>query len=94
LGCYQLALTASKTKLQVPIGGWPKDSSLGEAGQYFQAAILQDIEGTLMFIANLLGWSEVEIRVFGAHYRRDVRSKKNHAYFRQKVVWARKPLAP
>lgn len=65
---------------------------LSEAGQYFQVAILQDIEGTLMFIANLLGWSKEEILVFGAHYRREIRSKKIHAYFAQRVVWARKPL--
>ncbi|KAM5347371.1 hypothetical protein ACJ41O_010376 [Fusarium nematophilum] len=78
--------------IKVPIGGWPQDSKLKEAGQYFQAAILQDIEGTLMFIANLLGWSKAEIDVFGAHYRREIKSKKIHGYFLQKVVWAQKPL--
>ncbi|TXB96058.1 hypothetical protein FocTR4_00016179 [Fusarium oxysporum f. sp. cubense] len=76
---------------QVPIGGWPEDPKLKEAGQYFQAAILQDVEGTLMFIANLLGWSREEIHVFAARYRREIRSKKVHGYFRGKVVWAQKP---
>ncbi|KPM41433.1 hypothetical protein AK830_g5122 [Neonectria ditissima] len=82
----------SERNFKVPIGGWSQDSTLKEAGQYFQAAILQDIEGTLTFIANLLGWSKEEIDVFGAHYRREIRSKSIHAYFRQRVVWARKPL--
>ncbi|KAF5009420.1 hypothetical protein FDECE_4352 [Fusarium decemcellulare] len=79
-------------EIKVPIGGWPSDPKLKEAGQYFQAAILQDIEGTLMFIANLLGWSKQEIDVFAAHYRREIRSKKIHGHFLQKVVWAQKPL--
>ncbi|KAK7420362.1 hypothetical protein QQX98_002785 [Neonectria punicea] len=77
---------------KVPIGGWSQDPTFKEAGQYFQAAILKDIEGTLTFIANLLGWSKEEIGVFGAQYRRDIRSRTIHAYFRQKAVWAQKPL--
>ncbi|KAF4456156.1 hypothetical protein F53441_1640 [Fusarium austroafricanum] len=79
--------------IKVPIGGWPADPKLKEAGQYFQAAILQDVEGTLMFIANLLGWTKDEIHVFAAQYRREIRSKKHHGYFKAKVVWAQKPLA-
>ncbi|KAF9772527.1 hypothetical protein IL306_009769, partial [Fusarium sp. DS 682] len=79
-------------ELKVPIGGWPEDPKLKEAGQYFQAAILHDVEGTLMFIANLLGWTKEEIHVFAAQYRREIRSKKVHGYFRAKVVWAQKPL--
>ncbi|RSM01311.1 hypothetical protein CEP52_008577 [Fusarium oligoseptatum] len=78
-------------EIKVPIGGWPTDLKLKQAGQYFQAAILQDIEGTLMFIADLLGWSKAEVDVFGEHYRREIKSNKIHGYFLQKVVWAQKP---
>ncbi|KAJ4033704.1 hypothetical protein NW758_011312 [Fusarium oxysporum] len=85
-------VTIGEEEIKVPIGGWPEDPKLKEAGQYFQAAILQDVEGTLMFIANLLGWSKEEIHVFAARYRREIRSKKVHGYFRGKVVWAQKPL--
>ncbi|EXM22833.1 hypothetical protein FOTG_09583 [Fusarium oxysporum f. sp. vasinfectum 25433] len=84
-------VTIEEEEIKVPIGGWPEDPKLKEAGQYFQAAILQDVEGTLMFIANLLGWSKEEIHVFAARYRREIRSKKVHGYFRGKVVWAQKP---
>ncbi|KAF4344584.1 phosphoethanolamine n-methyltransferase 3 [Fusarium beomiforme] len=79
-------------EIKVPIGAWPDDPKLKEAGQYFQAAILQDVEGTLMFIANLLGWTKEEIHVFAAQYRREIRSKTVHGYFRAKVVWAQKPI--
>ncbi|RSM14757.1 hypothetical protein CDV31_005339 [Fusarium ambrosium] len=78
-------------EIKVPIGGWPTDLKLKQAGQYFQAAILQDIEGTLMFIADLLGWSKAEVDLFGEHYRREIKSNKIHGYFLQKVVWAQKP---
>ncbi|RBA20697.1 hypothetical protein FPRO05_08144 [Fusarium proliferatum] len=85
-------INIEEEEIKVPIGGWPEDPRLKEAGQYFQAAILQDVEGTLTFIANLLGWSKEEIHVFAARYRREIRSKKVHGYFRGKVVWAQKPL--
>ncbi|KAJ4249060.1 hypothetical protein NW762_012392 [Fusarium torreyae] len=79
-------------EVKVPIGGWPEDPKLKEAGQYFQAAILQDVEGTLMFMADFLGWTKEEIHIFAARYRREIKSKKIHGYFLGKVVWAQKPL--
>ncbi|KAG5659824.1 hypothetical protein KAF25_002383 [Fusarium avenaceum] len=78
-------------EVKLPIGGWSSDPKTKEAGQYFQAAILQDIEGTLMFIANLLGWAKEEIHVFAARYRKEIKSKNHHGYFLGKVVWAQKP---
>ncbi|KIL94136.1 hypothetical protein FAVG1_02698 [Fusarium avenaceum] len=78
-------------EVKLPIGGWSSDPKTKEAGQYFQAAILQDVEGTLMFIANLLGWAKEEIHVFAARYRREIKSKNHHGYFLGKVVWAQKP---
>ncbi|KAI6758566.1 hypothetical protein HG530_010806 [Fusarium avenaceum] len=68
-------------EVKLPIGGWSSDPKTKEAGQYFQAAILQDVEGTLMFIANLLGWAKEEIHVFAARYRREIKSKNHHGYF-------------
>lgn len=62
-----------------------------EAGRYFQAAILQDIEGTLMFIAHLNGWPQEQMTVFEARYRKEIKSKQIHGHFSQRVVWARKP---
>ncbi|KAM0326606.1 hypothetical protein ACHAQA_006475 [Verticillium albo-atrum] len=76
---------------KIPIGGWAKDPVLNEAGKFFQAAILQDIEGTLNFIALVLGWSPDEVAVFGAHYRSEIKNKRIHGYFSQRVVWGKKP---
>lgn len=45
-------------------------------------------------MANVLqGWSRDEIQVYIATLRRELRSGEHHAYYRQKVVWGRKPEA-
>ncbi|KAG5661821.1 hypothetical protein KAF25_004060 [Fusarium avenaceum] len=75
-----------------PVGGWPKDPKQRDIGQYTQAAFEQDAKGTVLHMATSLGWTEREITVFVAHLKRDIRSPKIHSYYRQKVVWGRKPI--
>ncbi|KAH6951924.1 S-adenosyl-L-methionine-dependent methyltransferase [Fusarium avenaceum] len=75
-----------------PVGGWPKDPKQRSIGQYTQAAFEQDAKGTVLHMATSLGWTEGEITVFVAHLKRDIRSPKIHSYYRQKVVWGRKPI--
>ncbi|KAH7241257.1 S-adenosyl-L-methionine-dependent methyltransferase [Fusarium tricinctum] len=74
-----------------PIGGWPKDPEMKELGQYGKLAFLADPEGFVLFVANTIGWSESEIHVFLAQARREVNSGKHHPYFKQRVIWGRKP---
>ncbi|KAM0420450.1 hypothetical protein ACHAPT_011742 [Fusarium lateritium] len=75
-----------------PIGSWPKDERFREIGQYAQLSMEQDFEGLILFMTNVLGgWSREEIQVYVAHLRREIRSGKKHAWYWQKVVWARKP---
>ncbi|GKU05774.1 unnamed protein product [Fusarium langsethiae] len=76
-----------------PIGGWPKDPKVRSIGHYTQAALEQDGKGTVLHMATALGWSEEEVTVFISHFRREIRSPKIHAYFKQKAVWGRKPEA-
>ena len=45
----------------------------------------------MLLMATTLGWSRDEILVYIAHIKREVRSRKFHPYYRQKVVWGRKP---
>ncbi|KAG5800728.1 hypothetical protein H9Q69_000287 [Fusarium xylarioides] len=75
-----------------PVGGWPKDPKQRSVGQFMQAAFEQDAQGTVLHMATALGWTEEEVTVFISHFRREIRSSKIHSYFRQKVVWGRKPL--
>ncbi|KPM44501.1 hypothetical protein AK830_g2046 [Neonectria ditissima] len=77
---------------KAPIGGWAKEPRLKEIGQFSQAALEQDYEGYVLFMANMvLGWSKEEVSLYCAHLRREIRSGKFHPFYRQRVVYGRKP---
>ncbi|KAL2669890.1 hypothetical protein Neosp_015187 [[Neocosmospora] mangrovei] len=76
---------------KVPIGGWPRDPKQKEIGQYLQASLEQDLEGYVLYMASqLLGWTKEEVSVYCAQFRREIRSGRYHAFFRQRVIWGRK----
>ncbi|KAM0298662.1 hypothetical protein ACHAPM_008084 [Fusarium culmorum] len=77
---------------KAPIGGWAKDDRRREVGQFGQAAIEQDYEGYVMYMANVaLGWSKEDVVLYCAQLRKEVRSGKFHPFYRQRVVYGRKP---
>jgi ubiquinone/menaquinone biosynthesis C-methylase UbiE len=79
-------------EFKAPIGGWAADLRLREIGEFAQMSVESDIEGYILFVCHtVLGWSKEEVAVFIAHWRRQVRLRKTHAYYRQRVVWGRKP---
>ena len=82
-----MELTAS----QQPIGSWPEDKRMKEIGLFTQLTLEQDAEGYMLFLASTLGWSREEIMVYLAMFRKEVRSGKYRPYYKQKVVWGRKP---
>lgn len=56
-----------------------------------QIILDEDGEGFILFLANTLGWSREEIQVYLARLRAEVRSNKYCPYYKQKVIWGRKP---
>ncbi|KAF5022987.1 hypothetical protein F66182_4944 [Fusarium sp. NRRL 66182] len=73
---------------KIPIGGWAKDKKMREIGQYVLAALELDIEGYVLYMASqLLGWRLEEVKVYCAQLRRELRSGRNHPFFRYRVVW-------
>ncbi|KAF4981730.1 hypothetical protein FZEAL_2532 [Fusarium zealandicum] len=76
---------------KTPLGRWPKEERLKELGEYGSLVMLSDTEGSVLFMASTLGWSEAEIHVYIAHLRREIQSGRYHPFYRQKVVWGRKP---
>jgi len=80
-----------ETNLKTPIGSWAKDPQLKELGEYTRLSLMSDPEGYILFLANAMGWKREEINVYLAHLRRELKNPKIHAYYRQKIVWARKP---
>ncbi|KAJ3520910.1 hypothetical protein NM208_g13524 [Fusarium decemcellulare] len=78
-----------------PIGSWPKDPKLKEIGQFSHAAMEQDFEGFVLYMASIvLGWSKEEVSVYCSQLRREMRSGKYHPYCRLRVVYGRKPEKP
>ncbi|KAM5357392.1 hypothetical protein ACJZ2D_016316 [Fusarium nematophilum] len=81
----------SKT-IKVPVGDWPKDERQKEIGRFTNLSVLSDVEGHITFMANLLdGWTQEQIILYCAQLRREIKSRKTHAYYYQRVVWGRKP---
>lgn len=81
----------SKT-YKVPVGDWPKDEKMKEIGRFTQLSIETDVEGHISFMANLLdGWTHEQVVLYCIQLRRELKNKKIHAYYHQRVVWGRKP---
>ncbi|KAK2033255.1 methyltransferase domain-containing protein [Colletotrichum zoysiae] len=80
-------------KARAPLGNWPKDPIKKEIGEWAQLTLLSDIEGYVLFMANVMStWTREEIQVYAAQLRREIRSGKLHGYYRQRVLWGQKPL--
>ncbi|KAH7127865.1 S-adenosyl-L-methionine-dependent methyltransferase [Dactylonectria estremocensis] len=77
-----------------PLSPWPKDPKLKEMGQFGQLFATQDTAGLLTFVASILGWSQERFLVYISQFRREIRDRRNHPYFRIKVLWGRKPEWP
>lgn len=76
---------------QCPLSPWAKDAKYREIGQFGELFATQDTEGFLTFVSSILGWSMEKFQVYIAHFRREIKDRRNHPYFRIKVVWGRKP---
>ena len=63
-------------------------------GMYVRAALENDAEGAMGFMASQLGWTKEEITVYVANLRKELRSNAIHSYFRGNAVYAQKPLNP
>lgn len=53
--------------------------------------VTSDIEGHILFMATTLGWSREEILVFMATLRRELSDSRKHGYYRQVILWGKKP---
>ena len=81
-----------ETNLKTPIGAWK--SGLELLGAYTRLALLSDLEGYLIRLADAHGWSLERIMVYASYLRRWFLRKtksKVPVYYRQRIVWARKP---
>lgn len=77
--------------IKAPIGSWPKDKRLKQIGVYGQLVMERDAEGLVLFMASMMGWSTTEVTVFVTKLKEELRSRKQHSYYRQKSLWGQKP---
>ncbi|KAJ5182530.1 hypothetical protein N7492_000146 [Penicillium capsulatum] len=78
-----------------PIGPWPKDKSLKEAGAVNFQHWIAGMEGYSMWLLTRFGhpvpWSKEEVQVYVAKMRKELSNAHFHCYHRARRVWARKP---
>ncbi|KAM0321803.1 hypothetical protein ACHAQA_009900 [Verticillium albo-atrum] len=78
--------------MKIPVGGWAKDEKQKEMGRFAQLTLESDPEGFVSFMAGLLdGWTNDDVLMYCAQFRRELKARKTHGYYYQRIVWARKP---
>lgn len=80
-----------------PIGRWPKDRQLKEAGRINFEHWSGGLEGWAMFLLTKFGepqpWSADEVRVYVAKVRQELQNPGLHIWHYSRRVWAQKPEA-
>lgn len=68
--------------LKLPIGIWPKDPTLKEAGKFGLVAMLNGLEGiSLAIFTRFLKWQVEEVEVLLAHVRNEWKRRTVHSYW-------------
>ncbi|KAH8694893.1 S-adenosyl-L-methionine-dependent methyltransferase [Talaromyces proteolyticus] len=79
-----------------PIGAWPKNPQLKDAGAINLEHWSSGLEGWAMWLLTKHGspkpWTSEEVRVYVAKVRSELQNPKLHIYHYTRRVWARKPL--
>ncbi|KAH6717972.1 S-adenosyl-L-methionine-dependent methyltransferase [Leptodontidium sp. MPI-SDFR-AT-0119] len=75
-----------------PINTWPKDRHHKEIGQWAPENFSWGCQSmSLAFFTRALGWSTEEVTVFTAKVKKDLRTRKYHAYWNFWIIYGRKP---
>ncbi|KAF3011295.1 hypothetical protein E8E15_002626 [Penicillium rubens] len=82
-------------KYKIPLGPWPKDPLLKEAGYLQFAHWNAAMEGWVIWMLTHYGepepWTKEEVHMYLAKVREELKNPHIHAYEPTKRVWARKP---
>ncbi|CAG8358637.1 unnamed protein product [Penicillium salamii] len=80
---------------KIPLGPWPRDKLLKEAGHLQYAHWNAALEGWAMWLLTHYGepepWTKEEVQVYLAKVRTELKNPHIHAYEPATRVWARKP---
>ncbi|KAJ5471467.1 hypothetical protein N7530_008824 [Penicillium desertorum] len=79
-----------------PIGPWPRDQKLKEAGIVNFQHWINGIEGWCMWLLTKFGhpqpWDKDEVHVYVAKLRKELKNSRFHIWHQGRRVWARKPM--
>ena len=72
---------------KMPIGPWPKDPMLKESGKFGLIALSTGVYGmSVRLFKDVLGWSEEQLQVFLAEFRKELMKKSIHSYWPTYVI--------
>ena len=69
-----------EVKFKMPLGSWPKDPELKQIGMMNLVQVLDGLEAFSLKTLEAMGWSPVEIEVFLASVRQEIKSNQCHSY--------------
>lgn len=79
-------------RFKMPIGPWPKDPQLKQAGLYQYYALAEGLHGMSVKVFDKgLGWSLDELEVLLAGARTELKSSRIHSYWPTFVIMGQKP---
>ncbi|KIX06533.1 uncharacterized protein Z518_04509 [Rhinocladiella mackenziei CBS 650.93] len=77
---------------KIPIGRWPSDPRLKEAGLFQLYAMLEGVEAlTLAVFTRCLGWEPERVQVFLADVRKEFKATKRYTYWPCAVIYGKMP---
>ena len=77
---------------KIPIGTWPANKTLKEAGGYQLLAMLDGLQSlSLAIFTRALKWSPEEVEVFLMECRKDFKQKRKYMYWPGWIIYGRKP---
>ncbi|RPA81044.1 S-adenosyl-L-methionine-dependent methyltransferase [Ascobolus immersus RN42] len=80
-------------KIRCPIGAWPKDASLKEAGKIAAVVTHGGVEAYgLALLTRVLGWSTEEAKDYCKKVEEKVMDRRIHAIWPMYAIYAQKPL--
>ncbi|EME82346.1 uncharacterized protein MYCFIDRAFT_40393 [Pseudocercospora fijiensis CIRAD86] len=78
---------------KIPVGPWPKDPRLRQAGLLYLVGLLEGVSGLSVRTFTMgLGWSVEEMEVLLMEVKREWKKKSIHSYTPLYIVYGQKPL--
>ncbi|KAI9809366.1 MAG: hypothetical protein M1827_006878 [Pycnora praestabilis] len=73
--------------VELPLGGWPKDRALKEAGLFHHAQLRDGLQGIAMALfTRVLGWTSQEVEVLLVGVRKELDDRSIHACTRARLL--------